>query len=115
MVITKKTAVIQRFLQNNLCYLVGVARLELATPTSRTLYATNCATPRIVSFLIDGAKVETFFQSTKFFWNFFPTFFHRGLCKVKSHLILYAENDTIKKIKKKIPKYSVNFKKCYYL
>jgi hypothetical protein len=54
-----------------------------------------------VSFLIDGAKVETFFQSTKFFWNFFPTFFHRGLCKVKSHLILYAENATIKKIKKK--------------
>ena len=47
----KKTAeILQRFLQNNLCCLVGVARLELATPTSRTLYATNCATPRIVSY-----------------------------------------------------------------
>ena len=75
MVITKKTAVIQRFIQNNLCYLVGVARLELATPTSRTLYATNCATPRLSVFRFDGAKVDTNSESTKFLANFFSTFF----------------------------------------
>ena len=67
MAINKKTADKQRFLQNNLCYLVGVARLELATPTSRTLYATNCATPRVPTFRFCGAKVKPFSEKKNFF------------------------------------------------
>ena len=35
-------------LQGHLIYSVGVRRLELPAPTSRTWYATNCATPRIL-------------------------------------------------------------------
>ena len=39
---------------------VGVTRLELATPSSRTKYATNCATPRLCT-----AKLLLFSQSCK--------------------------------------------------
>jgi hypothetical protein len=38
-----------RYRSKAFCF-VGVRRLELPAPTSRTWYATNCATPRAIKF-----------------------------------------------------------------
>lgn len=55
--------------------MVGVARLELTTPRSQSECATNCATPRIISELIERignkSNVPAFLYQRKFFLAFY--------------------------------------------